>query len=392
MKKIKPKKIIPFLKYIGIAFGVVLLSSWSPKISSLVISHQQELKGNVFKEITGVVKTEYGDPIPGVTVKLKGTNIETVTDAEGRYKFNVKKGDRIQFVFEGFRTVMFTVSQNNVLNIAMVEDDTKMLCMIEDIYRTMVKDRMAHGNNVSSDIIVKRRQDSIFKEIKGIVKTDQGDPIPGAVVLKLGTNQGTETDIEGRYSLNVNEGDKIQFVYEGFKTTTVTVSKSNILNITMIEEGNIDMTDVTVDVYRTTSRETIGCVGSFYKPKTIEEYIEKQNIVSTTVTSRILCGGWPATRNFTQLLLQAQIPGLVILPSDYLETNRNPETILKDVENLTRNGNYTYIVDGVRVSEEMYRSLNQNDVESVDIYKRTDVYNARFGNKENQSRISLNAR
>jgi len=89
-----------------------------------------------------------------------------------------------------------------------------------------------------------------------------------------------------------------------------------------------------------------------------------------------------------------QIPGLKISTGtgNHLEKNRHPETILKDVENLTRNGNYTYIVDGVRVSEETFRSLNQNDVESVDIYKHTDVYNARFGNKENQSRITLEAR
>lgn len=88
------------------------------------------------------------------------------------------------------------------------------------------------------------------------------------------------------------------------------------------------------------------------------------------------------------------IPSLNISMGTYNhpEKNRNSETILKDAEALTRNGHYTYIVDGVRVSEETFRSLNQNDVESVDIYKHTDVYNARFGNKENQSRISLNAR
>jgi len=377
-------------RYIAVILGMILLSTWTVKSASLVNSTKQVLQQNLYKEITGIVKTEEGDPIPGVVVKLTGINIATKTDVEGKYSLNVNEGDKIQFVFEGFKTVMFTVSQSNILNITMIEDDTS-LSLVEDIYLTMVKDRMAHGNKVFSNIIVKRRQDSIFKEITGIVKTEQGDPIPGAVVLKVGTNQGTDTDLEGKYSLNANDGDKIQFVYEGFKTTTLTVGKSNILNATMIEDG-IDLTDITVDLYRITSKETIGCAGVFYKPRTIEEYIEEQNIVSTTVTSRILCGGWPATRNFTQLLLQAQIPGLVILPSNYLETNRNPETILKDVEALTRNQKFTYIVDGVRVSEETFRSLNQNDVESVDIYKHTDVYNARFGNKDNQSRISLNAR
>ena len=370
-----------------------MLSTWTVKSASLENLSRYKFQQDAFKEITGVVKTEDGEPILGVVVKLAGTNIETVTDAEGRYKFNVKKGDRIQFVFEGFRTVMFTVSQNNVLNIAMVEDDTKMLCMIEDIYRTMVKDRMAHGNNVSSDIIVKRRQDSIFKEIKGIVKTDQGDPIPGAVVLKVGTNQGTDTDEEGKYSLSANEGDKIQFVYEGFKTTTLTVGKSNILNATMVED-DIDLSNVRNNVaskikssgFPHHRSEEIIQMLSGHVPLNVVTKAEEKPV---SIAPRIECA-YPPRRSFIHLL-QGQLIS-IDFSKRYNPSERHPEVILKDAEALTRNGNYTYIIDGVRVSEETFRTLNQNDVESVDIYKHTDVYNARFGNKENQSRLSLNAR
>lgn len=229
-------------------------------------------------------------------------------------------------------------------------------------------------------------QQDAFKEITGVVKTEDGEPIPGVVILKEGTNQGTNTDFEGKYSLNVNEGDKIQFVYDGFKTTTVTVSKSNILNVTMIEDV-IDLSDIVVDKYKTVSKEQMPPHGTLaFNNKTIEGEPRAKTV---TTTPRIECG-YPPRRSFIHLL-QGQLIS-IDFSKRYNPAERNPETILKDIENLTRNGNYTYIVDGVRVSEETFRSLNQNDVESVDIYKRTDVYNARFGNKENQSRISLNAR
>ncbi|UUV22052.1 carboxypeptidase-like regulatory domain-containing protein [Paenimyroides aestuarii] len=90
-------------------------------------------------------------------------------------------------------------------------------------------------------------QQDAFLEITGIDKTEQGDPIPGAVVLKVGTNQGTDTDVEGKYSLNVNEGDKIQFVYEGFKTSMATVRRSNILNVKMIK-NDTDLPDVIISI------------------------------------------------------------------------------------------------------------------------------------------------
>ena len=229
-------------------------------------------------------------------------------------------------------------------------------------------------------------QQDAFKEITGVVKTEDEEPIPGVVILKVGTNQGTNTDFEGKYSLNVNEGDKIQFVYDGFKTTTVTVSKSNIFNVTMIEDV-IDLSDIVVDKYKTVSKEQMPPHGTLaFNNKTIEGEPRAKTV---TTTPRIECS-YPPRRSFIHLL-QGQLIS-IDFSKRYNPAERNPETILKDVENLTRNGNYTYIVDGVHVSEETFRLLNQNDVESVDIYKRTDVYNARFGNKENQSRISLNAR
>lgn len=229
-------------------------------------------------------------------------------------------------------------------------------------------------------------QQDAFKEITGVVKTEDGEPIPGVVILKVGTNQGTNTDFEGKYSLNVNEGDKIQFVFDGFKTTTVTVSKSNILNVTMIEDV-IDLSDIVVDKYKTVSKEQMPPHGTLaFNNKTIEGEPRAKTV---TTTPRIECG-YPPRRSFIHLL-QGQLIS-IDFSKRYNPAERNSEIILKDTEALTRKGNYTYIVDGVRVSEETFRSLNQNDVESVDIYKRTDVYNARFGNKENQSRISLNAR
>src|SRR5690554_7684891 len=77
---------------------------------------------------------------------------------------------------------------------------------------------------------------SQVKQVSGVVRTEFGDPIPGASVLLVGTPEGTETNVEGNYSLNAAKGDRIRVVFEGFKTVTITVSDSNVLNVTMIEE------------------------------------------------------------------------------------------------------------------------------------------------------------
>lgn len=230
-------------------------------------------------------------------------------------------------------------------------------------------------------------QQNIYKEITGIVKTEEGDPIPGVVILKVGTTEGTDTDIDGRYSLSANEGDRVSFYIEGFKKTTITVRAGNIFNITMIEDDSDELLHVEISCCYPSSFSKVPPHGTLaFNDKTIEGEPRVKS-----VSTNIVDNGRPIA-TLLQTLTSPFMPLFFNVDMRPSEAYRNPETILKDVESLTRNGNYTYIVDGVRVSEETFHSLNQNDVESVDIYKHTDVYNARFGNKDNQSRISLNAR
>lgn len=55
-----------------------------------------------------------------------------------------------------------------------------------------------------------------------VVSQDDGEPVIGATVIVQGTKSGTTTDINGRFSLNVPAGKKIQVSYVGMITQTVT--------------------------------------------------------------------------------------------------------------------------------------------------------------------------
>jgi hypothetical protein len=52
--------------------------------------------------------------------------------------------------------------------------------------------------------------------VSGIVRDENGTPLPGASVTVAGTTTGTVTDINGKYTLNVDEGAKLIFSYIGF--------------------------------------------------------------------------------------------------------------------------------------------------------------------------------
>ena len=65
-------------------------------------------------------------------------------------------------------------------------------------------------------------------QISGVVlSAEDGEPIVGASILVQGTTTGTITDIDGKFSVKVNKGGKLQVSYLGMKTVTVT-AKNNM--------------------------------------------------------------------------------------------------------------------------------------------------------------------
>lgn len=76
-----------------------------------------------------------------------------------------------------------------------------------------------------------------IKKITGIVKDENGDPVIGANVVEKGTTNGTVTDIEGQYALNVSSETILQISYIGYKTHEIKVGKSNIINILLSEDS-----------------------------------------------------------------------------------------------------------------------------------------------------------
>ena len=82
------------------------------------------------------------------------------------------------------------------------------------------------------------------KSISGVV-SDQTGPLPGVSVLIKGTNAGTQTDFDGKYTLMAKEGDLLIFTFIGKKTKKVSVRKPNVYNVFM-EDNNAVLDEVVI--------------------------------------------------------------------------------------------------------------------------------------------------
>lgn len=200
------------------------------------------------------------------------------------------------------------------------------------------------------------------KVVTGVVTSkDYGDPIPGATILVEGTTRGVDTDENGKFSINAAQGEKLIVQFLGFKTYKATVGTSNVLNIALVEDVSEDLTEMVIDVYRTTS-----------KPKS--------NVAASTVTSKTIEGRPNAS--FVQTL-QAQVPGLNISTGSGQPGSSNTTVILRGIGSINGNVEPLFVIDGVPMGSANFRSINPNDIENITVLKdagATSIYGNRGAN------------
>jgi TonB-dependent SusC/RagA subfamily outer membrane receptor len=77
------------------------------------------------------------------------------------------------------------------------------------------------------------------KSISGTVTSQSdGATLPGVSVVLKGTTTGTETDFDGKYTINASVGEILTFSFLGMKTKEVTVGASNTLNVVLEEDAD----------------------------------------------------------------------------------------------------------------------------------------------------------
>ena len=76
------------------------------------------------------------------------------------------------------------------------------------------------------------------KTVSGTVSDESGS-LPGVSIIIKGSTKGTETDFDGKYSIQAKAGDVLVFRYLGYKASERTVGASNVINVKLAEDANV---------------------------------------------------------------------------------------------------------------------------------------------------------
>lgn len=180
------------------------------------------------------------------------------------------------------------------------------------------------------------------KRISGIVKDETGVEIIGANVAEKGTTNGTITDIEGSFNINVAPGATLIVSYIGYKPVEIKIGSRNSYNI-MLKEDTEVLEEVVVVGYGTQKKSDL--TGSIASVKADDI----KNIPAKSV----------------QEALQGKVAGVMVNKSSG-KAGEGSDIVIRGVGSI--NGlNPLFVIDGVARGGGV--DYNMKDIESIEIIK-----------------------
>lgn len=241
------------------------------------------------------------------------------------------------------------------------------------INASQLKDAVAQilkGQNVSYEIqgknivIKKGSQQQVTsgkrKKVTGTVKDANGEPIIGATVVEKGTTNGTVTDFDGNYTLELSESGTLAVSYIGYKSQEYSVAKirQGQLPVVLKEDTEV-MDEVVVVGYAVQKKSDLtGSVGSVKS-----ESIENQ----------------PVTR--IDQALQGRISGVQIVSSNGAP-GAGSTIRIRGGNSINGSNEPLYVIDGIIGAGDL-NSINPADIQSIEVLKdasSTAIYGSRGAN------------
>ena len=234
----------------------------------------------------------------------------------------------------------------------------------------------AKGTSLESDGVSVVQQTI---EVKGVVYDATGWTVIGASIVEKGNpNNGTITDMDGNFTLQVPENATLVISYIGYVTQEVQAVPGKVLNITLQEDNQV-LEEVVVVGYGV--QKKVNLTGSVAMVE--GETLEQRPLANATQS------------------LQGMVPGLYIDNANAGRPGATSTLQLRGQGNLSGSGSPYVLVDGVEMD---LADVNPNDIESISVLKdaaASSIYGARaaYGvilvttkkGKEGKTRVSYQA-
>lgn len=280
-----------------------------------------------------------------ITINMKNATVKDVIseiESQGEYYFtyssnqiNIKRIVSIQVKNNSIETVLKKLFTNQGIRYS-----------IENNHVVLYKEKTPNKNSVTTS------NSQTNRKVTGTV-CDKLGPIIGASIFEKGTTNGTITDMDGNFTLNVNEGAILEISYVGYVTQHVKVGIQKNFKIDLKEDTQA-LEEVVVIGYGTQKKANLTGAVSSVK---MDEVLGNRPVTSVT---NVLMGAMPGL----------QVTGTSGQPGSSTKFNIRGVNSINEGEPLV-------LVDNVEMDLNL---LDPNDIESISVLKdaaSAAIYGAR---------------
>lgn len=175
-------------------------------------------------KITGTVNDETNQPLPGVSVMLKGTNKGTTTDGSGHFTINSEAGQVLIFRSLGFNTQEITVENSNSITVTLKGNSSQL----NEVVVTAL--------GIKKET---RRIGYATATVKGgdITMARDANPIAGLIGKVAGLSVGPSAELLGAPNVSLRGNTLSLYVVDGFpiNTDTYNISPDDIESYTVLK-------------------------------------------------------------------------------------------------------------------------------------------------------------
>lgn len=184
------------------------------------------------KMISGKVMSPENEPIPGVNVLVKGSNVGTATKADGTYQISVpSKGGTLVFSFIGYKTMETDIGNQTTINTQLVAD----LVNLNEVVVTanaIVREKKELGyavSTVNGSELVKARDPNVLNSMAG--------RIAGVRISQQSGTVGGSSRVMIRGANSISSSSEPLFVVDGIPISNSSFNNSE----TDIVTGGVDV-------------------------------------------------------------------------------------------------------------------------------------------------------
>jgi iron complex outermembrane receptor protein len=203
--------------------------------------------------------------------------------------------------------------------------------------------------------------------VNGTVKDASGESLPGVSIIEKGTNNGAVSDIDGRFTLNVQSSESVLlFSFIGYAPQEQTVGTRSNLEITLLEDTQ-NLSEVIVIGYGTQEKKDVTGAMATIKEKDFNRGI----------------------MNSPQDLIQGKVAGVNVVGASG-EPGANQNITIRGPGGIRTGNTPLFVIDGVVLDNSStggtgnpLNFINPQDIESIDVLKdasATAIYGSRGAN------------